>query len=101
MSELNGLLSGVSAVGLLILFLWFVRVKRAIKEELVDPEIQSLKKKLEEIENEIATLKKNDADLSVKLEKQLDSVKQSLSETNQSIAKMQGSLDLLIKQLVK
>lgn len=101
MSELYGLLSGFSAFGLIVLILWVVKIKKTLKEELVDPEIQSLKKKLEEIENEIAALKKNDADLSFKLDKQLDSVKQSLSETNQSIAKMQGSLDLLIKQLVK
>ena len=101
MSELNGLLSGVSAFGLLLLILWVIKLKKTLKEELVDPEIENLRKELAEIKNEIATLKKSDADLSFKLDKKLDSVKQALSETNQSIAKMQGSLDLLIQKYTK
>lgn len=101
MSEISGVLSGVSAFGLVLLVLSFIKVKKTIKEELVDPEIENVKKELDEIKKEITALKESDADLSIKLEKQLDSVKQALSETNQSIAKMQGSLDLLIKQFTK
>lgn len=101
MSELNGLLSGASAFGLLLLILWVIKLKKTLKEELVDPEIKILKEELDAIKKEIATLKKSDADLSFKLDKKLDSVKQALSETNQSIAKMQGSLDLLIQKYAK
>lgn len=100
-NELLGFISGGSAVGLLSLILWIIKVKRTIKAELVDPEVQNLREKISELKKEIENLKQKDVDLDIKLDKKLDSVKQSLSETNQSIAKMQGSLDLLIKQLEK
>jgi len=100
-NELMGFIYGASAIGFLALILWLIKVKRTIKSELVDPEVENLRKEIQGVKKEIEILKQKDVDLDIKLDKKLDSVKQSLSETNQSIAKMQGSLDLLIKQLVK
>lgn len=99
--ELWGFFFGGSVVGFLALILWLVKVKKTVKAEIVDPEIENIRKEMQEIKKEIEVLKNNDANFDIKLDRKLDSVKQSLSETNQSIAKMQGSLDLLIKQLVK
>ena len=53
------------------------------------------------VEAEVKALKENDKDLSDKLETQFNSVKESLAITNQNIAKMQGSLDIIVQRLEK
>lgn len=102
MTDHNGLYAiGGGAVGLLSVFLAYIRVKKAVKEELVEPEVNSMKKEIASMKTDIALLKNNDKELSSKVDHQFESVKFTLSETNQNIAKMQGTLDLLIKQLTK
>lgn len=101
MGEILKYIEGITAVGLLGLFVWFLQIKKTLKEELVDPEIKNLKEKLGVLEDDVRALKANDKDLSEKLETQFNSVKESIALTNQSIAKMQGSLDIIIKRLEK
>lgn len=101
MEEASKYIAGMSAVGLLAIFVWFMKIKKTLKEELVDPEIKVMKDRLLLVEAEVKALKENDKDLSDKLETQFNSVKESLAQTNQSIAKMQGSLDIIVKRLEK
>lgn len=101
MEEASKYIAGISAAGLLAIFVWFIKIKKTLKEELVDPEIKVIKDRLLLVEAEVKALKENDKDLSDKLETQFNSVKESLAQTNQSIAKMQGSLDIIVKRLEK
>lgn len=101
MEEASKYIAGISVVGLLTIFVWFLKIKKTLKEELVDPEIKVLKDRLLLLEAEVKALKENDKDLSDKLETQFNSVKESLAQTNQSIARMQGSLDIIAKRLEK
>lgn len=101
MEEASKYIAGMSAAGLLAVFVWFLKIKKTLKEELVDPEIKVMQDRLLLVEAEVKSLKDNDKDLSNKLETQFNSVKESLAQTNQSIAKMQGSLDIIVKRLEK
>ena len=94
-------IQGISLIGLVCLFFIMMHIKNGIKTEIVDPEVQPLKEVIKEIQDEVKLLKEHDKDLSDKMDIQFDSVKESLSVTNQSISKMQGTLDLLVKQLIK
>lgn len=101
MEEASKYIAGLSAAGLLAIFVWFLKIKKTLKEELVDPELKVLKDRLLLLETEVKALKENDKDLSDKLETQFNSVKESLAITNQNIAKMQGSLDIIVQRLEK
>lgn len=101
MEEVSKYIAGISVVGLLTIFVWFLKIKKTLKEELVDPEIKNVVDRLKLVEDEVKSLKENDKDLSDKLETQFNSVKESLAQTNQSIARMQGSLDIIAKRLEK
>lgn len=101
MEEASKYIAGMSAASLLAVFVWFLKIKKTLKEELVDPEVKVVKDRLLLVEAEVKALKDNDKDLSNKLETQFNSVKESLAQTNQSIAKMQGSLDIIVKRLEK
>jgi len=94
-------IAGLSAAGLLAIFVWFLKIKKTLKEELVDPEIKNLNDRLRILEDAVKSLKANDKDLAEKLENQFNSVKESLAITNQNIAKMQGSLDIIVQRLEK
>lgn len=101
MEKIPEYIAGLSAASLLAIFVWFLKIKKTLKEELVDPELKILKDRLLLLEAEVKALKENDKDLSDKLETQFNSVKESLAITNQNIAKMQGSLDIIVQRLEK
>lgn len=101
MEKVPEYIAGLSAAGLLAIFVWFLKIKKTLKEELVDPEMKVLKDRMLLLEAEVKALKENDKDLSDKLETQFNSVKESLAITNQNIAKMQGSLDIIVQRLEK
>lgn len=101
MEEASKYIAGLSAAGLLAIFVWFLKIKKTLKEELVDPEIKNLEDRLRILEDAVKSLKANDKDLAEKLETQFNSVKESLAITNQNIAKMQGSLDIIVQRLEK
>lgn len=94
-------IASLSAASLLAIFVWFLKIKKTLKEELVDPEIKNLNDRLNILEDAVKSLKANDKDLAEKLENQFNSVKESLAITNQNIAKMQGSLDIIVQRLEK
>lgn len=99
MEKVSEYITGLSAAGLLAIFVWFLKIKKTLKEELVDPEIKALNDRLKILEEAVKSLKANDKDLADKLETQFNSVKESLAITNQNIAKMQGSLDIIVQRL--
>jgi FtsZ-binding cell division protein ZapB len=94
-------IAGGSIAGILSLWMWYLKVKKYLKEELVDPEIRQIRAIVALMQVDINALKNADKQLTDKMDQQFDSVKNSLAITNQSLAEMKGSLDLIVKQLVK
>ena len=101
MTEYALYLEGVSLIGLLSVFFLVIKIKKTLREEIVMPEIDNVNKKIAQLSADITSLKANDQRLSDKLEEQFNEVKEKLSTNTESLAKMQGTLDLIVKQLVK
>ena len=101
MTEHVPYLEGLSLIGVLTVFFLVIKIKKTLREEIVMPEIDNVNKKIKQLSADIASLKANDQRLSDKLEEQFNEVKEKLSINTESLAKMQGTLDLIVKQLVK
>ena len=101
MTEYAPYLAGLSLIGLLAVFFLVIKIKKTLREEIVMPEIENVNKKIAQLSADITSLKANDQRLSDKLEEQFNEVKEKLSTNTESLAKMQGTLDLIVKQLVK
>ena len=101
MTEYAPYLEGLSLIGLLSVFFLVIKIKKTLREEIVMPEIDNVNKKIAQLSADITSLKANDQRLSDKLEEQFNEVKEKLSINTESLAKMQGTLDLIVKQLVK
>ena len=101
MTEYAPYLEGLSLVGLLAVVFVVVQIKKTIREDIVMPEIEAVNEKIAQLSADITSLKANDQRLSDKLEEQFTEVKEKLSTNTESLAKMQGTLDLIVKQLVK
>ena len=94
-------LEGLTILSIVVLFFVVVKIKKGLKSEIVDPEIEVVNDKIAQLSADITFLKANDQRLSDKLEEQFNEVKEKLSTNTESLAKMQGTLDLIVKQLVK
>lgn len=101
MNEATNFLAGLSVVGLISVWVWFVKVKKHLKEELIDPAIAPINTEIALLKQDVSSLKANDKDLANKMDTQFNTIKESLAITNQSIAKMQGSLDIIVNRLEK
>ena len=101
MTEYAAYIEGLSLIGLLAVFFLVIKIKKTLREEIVMPEIDNVNKKIAQLSADITSLKANDQRLSDKLEEQFNEVKEKLSINTESLAKMQGTLDLIVKQLVK
>lgn len=101
MTEYAPYIEGLSLVGLLAVVFVVVQIKKTIREDIVMPEIETVNDKIAQLSADITYLKANDQRLSDKLEEQFTEVKEKLSTNTESLAKMQGTLDLIVKQLVK
>ena len=101
MTEYATYIEGLSLIGLLAVFFLVIKIKKTLREEIVMPEIDNVNKKISQLSADITALKANDQRLSDKLEEQFNEVKEKLSTNTESLAKMQGTLDLIVKQLVK
>lgn len=94
-------LEGLTILSIVVLFFVIMKIKKGLKSEIVDPEIEVVNDKIAQLSADITFLKANDQRLSDKLEEQFNEVKEKLSTNTESLAKMQGTLDLIVKQLVK
>ena len=101
MTEDSPYIEGLSLIGLLAVFFLVIKIKKTLREEIVMPEIDNVNKKISQLSADITSLKANDQRLSDKLEEQFNEVKEKLSTKTVPLAKMQGTLDLIVKQLVK
>jgi len=100
MTEATGYLLGGMSVGTAIaLFFAYIRFKKSVKEEIVDPDIKLLKAEIEEVKKtmmeKIARLEENNIRSAANLDKKFDELNHKLDATSQKVSQMQGMLTAL------
>lgn len=101
MTEIIAYLPQINIIGIVCLAIFFVKLRSGLKADIVMPEIDILRKELLSLKIKIEKLEDNDVKIGERFEAQFNEVKAQLSEQSQNLAKMQGTLDLLIQKLVK
>lgn len=103
MSEIQPYLSEISIAGLLGLFVWFLRLKRSLKAELVDPDITRIDNDLKalraEFEKQLAAVKEDNQKMSDKLDRKFDELNIKLDKNSQAVSSMQGMLTVIFNGL--
>jgi uncharacterized coiled-coil protein SlyX len=101
MSEIISYLPQINIIGIICLVICFVKIRSGLKADIVMPEIENVMKEIKLVEDRVQSLEYANAKIGEKFDAQFDSMKAQLSEQSSNIAKMQGTLDLLIQKLVK
>ncbi len=101
MTEIIAYLPQINIVGIVCLAIFFVKLRSGLKADIVMPEIELVRNDLNALKGKIEKLEDNDERIGEKFDVQFNEVKAQLAEQSQNIAKMQGTLDLLIQKLVK
>lgn len=101
MTEIIAYLPQINIIGIVCLAIFFVKLRSGLKADIVMPEIDIVRQEMHTLKLKIEKLEDNDAKIGEKFDIQFNEMKAQLSEQSSSIAKMQGTLDLLIQKLVK
>ena len=101
MTEIITYLPQINIIGIVCLAIFFVKLRSGLKADIVMPEIEIVKQEMHALKIKIEKLEDNDAKIGEKFDVQFNEMKAQLSEQSQKLAKMQGTLDLLIQKLVK
>lgn len=101
MTEFIAYLPQINIIGILCLAIFFVKLRSGLKADIVMPEIDLVRKDISSLKIKIEKLEDNDAKIGEKFDVQFNEVKAQLYEQSQNLAKMQGTLDLLIQKLLK
>ena len=103
MEEIQGFLSKISIYGVILLVVWVFRLKHQLKAELVDPDINALKKEIkqmrEDFEKELAAVKEDGQKMSEKIDKKFDEVNAKLDKNSQAVSTMNGMLTAIFNGL--
>jgi hypothetical protein len=96
MGDTNTLLAGLSIGGLVSLFFIYIRLKKHLKEEIVDPDIRDLKREIDALKEDfggkLTALQDDRALLSSKIDTKFAELNRKLDKQAQDVAKMQGML---------
>lgn len=101
MTEIIAYLPQINVIGIICLIIFFVKLRSGLKADIVMPEIELVRKDMQTLKADVEKLKDNDIKIGEKFDEQFNEMKAQLSEQSQKLAKMQGTLDLLIQKLVK
>lgn len=103
MNEANTLLAGLSIGGLVSLFFIYIRMKKYLKEEIVDPDINDLKKEIdvlkEDFSAKLSALQDDRMLLSSKIDAKFAELNRKMDKQAQDVAKMQGMLTAMFNGL--
>ena len=81
----------------------YIRVKRYLKEELVNPDIERIDKDLKamraDFERKLADVKEDNMHLSQKLDKKFDELNSKVDKNSQVVSSMQGMLTVMFNGL--
>ena len=103
MNEANTLLAGLSIGGLVSLFFIYIRMKKYLKEEIVDPDINDLKREIdvlkEDFSAKLSALQDDRMLLSSKIDAKFAELNSKMDKQAQDVAKMQGMLTAMFNGL--
>lgn len=103
MTELVKYIEGFTAAGLVILFFLIIKIKNGLKAEIVDPDINALKKELKQMradfEKELAAVKEDGQKMSEKIDRKFDEVNDKLDKNSQAVSTMSGMLTAIFNGL--
>ena len=101
MTEIIAYLPQINVVGIICLIVLFVKLRSGIKADIVMPEIQLVRDDMKSLVARLEKLEGNYEKIGDKFDVQFNELKAQISEQSQNLAKVQGTLDLLIQKLVK
>lgn len=101
MTEIIAYLPQINVIGIICLIIFFVKLRNGLKADIVMPEIQSVRDDMKTLVSRLEKLEGNYEKIGDKFDIQFNELKAQISEQSQNLAKVQGTLDLLIQKLVK
>lgn len=101
MTEIIAYLPQINVIGIICLIVFFVKLRSGLKADIVMPEIQMVRDDMKTLVSRLEKLEGNYEKIGDKFDVQFNELKAQISEQSQNLAKVQGTLDLLIQKLVK
>lgn len=101
MTEIIAYLPQINIIGIICLVIFFVKLRSGLKADIVMPEIELVRDDMKTLVSRLEKLEGNYEKIGDKFDIQFNELKAQISEQSQNLAKMQGTLDLLIQKLVK
>lgn len=101
MTEIIAYLPQINVIGIICLVIFFVKLRSGLKADIVMPEIQLVRDDMKTLVSRLEKLEGNYEKIGDKFDVQFNELKAQISEQSQNLAKVQGTLDLLIQKLVK
>lgn len=103
MNDFSSALAGISFAGLVGIILGYIRLKRHLKEEIVDPDISNLKTfittKLSDFEQRLAKVEDEGQKMSEKIDHKFEEINAKLDKNSQTVSNMQGMLTAIFNGL--
>lgn len=103
MNDLSSVLTGVTAASLLGVIYGYIRLKRHLKEEIVDPDITNLKTfinaKMGDFEQRLVKVEDDGHKMSEKIDHKFEEVNAKLDKNSQAVSTMQGMLTAIFNGL--
>ena len=101
MNDIISYLPQINIIGIVCLAIFFVKLRSGLKADIVMPEIELVRDDMKSLVARLEKLEGNYEKIGDKFDVQFNELKAQISEQSQNLAKMQGTLDLLIQKLVK
>lgn len=103
MGDTQTFLAAVGAGGMITLFFLYIRLKKTLKEEIVDPDIKRLEQKMASLEksmaDKISRMEENSSRSAENLDRKFDELSKKIDVTSQQMAKIQGMLTAMFNGL--
>lgn len=103
MEDTQTLLTALGAGGIITLFFLIIRMKKTLKEEIVDPDIKRLEDKIATLEKDmsgkISRMEENTSRSVANLDKKFDEMNSKFDITSQKVSQMQGMLTAMFNGL--
>lgn len=103
MGDTNTILATLGAGGTIALFFLYIRLKKTLKEEIVDPDINDIRKELHQLKadfaKELAAVKDDNQKMSDKIDRKFDEVNKKLDQNSQAVSTMNGMLTAIFNGL--
>lgn len=96
MGDTQTIIAAIGAGGMITLFFLIIRIKKTLKEEIVDPDIKRLEGKIAALEvsmaDKMSRMEENTSRSVASLDKKFDELNNKFDITSQKVSNMQGML---------